>query len=190
MTDQTDSPTPPSDDEAADATVAQSKDSLGESTPVRIITSAISYAATCMIAGGVVTFITGVILSLRGAEAWVSFGSLLTDTARTGLSVLSLCWLAMAVSVVATNSYLLGDRSVVNRRCRLLGLLSGLAAPAVLLAYKALRPDSPSAAQVTPFVLAFVALIVCLCWRSQEGRADEQPATDEPNTDDTDRSES
>jgi len=161
----------------ADKPACAQSDGLGECTLVRAVSSVVAFAATCLIAatlGGLFAMLAKTIPT-RG-------GSLIQGAVETGGQTLLRCWLAGMVSIVMTNSFLRGDRSVVVRRCGILGVVSGLLAITILsISLKAIEGDTAkAAAKAIPYIVAAGALLVTLAWRFAEDKAakdtDDKPA--------------
>jgi len=166
---------------------------LGESTPVRAASSAVAFAATCLIVATVAGAAAIAVEIIRDVPG-VAGGGFVQDAVVTGFQTLMRCWLAGLVAVVMTNSFLGGDRRVVVRRSGILGAVSGLLAIGILAIGLTLLEGwdlAPKIVDAMPYIVAAVVLLICLSWRSGEGRSsgdddDQRSAEDADEDDDKD----
>ncbi len=174
---------PPPDDGSAKAAT-----SLGESTPIRVISSAFAYLVTCLIAAVLVTVVAFVAMLLFGVASTRGAGALIESVVTVGFSAVATCWLGMLVCFVLLNSYVQGDRRGIIRRSGVLGAISGLIASVIpmihLMIFKEGREGSKLLAAM-PYVIAGVVLLICLIWMArQSGSDDQQPEDDDSDEDD------
>jgi len=183
-------PDQPDTQPPADETPAKAAIGLGESTPVRALSSVVAFAATCLIVA-TVAGAAAILVKIIPATS----GGIVQRAAEMGFHTLMRCWLAGLVAVVMTNSFLRGNRRVVVRRSGILGAVSGLLAVVVLAICLTLlegRQIAPKIVSAMPYLIAAVAGLICLSWRAGEDRsaADEDADEDDDKNDEPDGSES
>ena len=186
MNDQQDTKPEPPTEPSPDDGSAKAATGLGESTPIRVVSSAFAYLVTCLIVAVLVTVVAFVAMLLFGVASRGA-DPLIDSVVTVGFNAMATCWLGMLVCFVLLNSYVRGDRRGVVRRSGVLGAISGLIAAVVLIylmIFKEAREGSKLSAAM-PYVIAGVVLLICLGWMArQSGLDDQQPEDDDPDEDD------
>ncbi len=172
-------------EQSADQRPGGASEGLLEATPVRVLSGAVAFVAPCLV---VATAVGLAALTFNMASQEETAGGLLSAAVDFGVATLMRCWLALAITVVMTNSFLLGDRSAVVRRCASLGVVTGLIACLVLPIQLIFGEDvADSARTAMPYFVAAFALVQCLAWRAKEDTTDDdadRPSTDPDNNED------
>lgn len=178
-------PEPPADQPPADQQPTDARGGFSESTPVRVLSGVVAFAAPCLVVATAIG-LAALMFNLPSQEE--DAGSLLQAAVVFGVTALMRCWLAGAITVVMTNSFLLGGRSVVARRCAALGVVTGLIACSTLPIHLIFGADfANSVTKAMPYILAVLALVQCLAWRAKEDTPDNdagEQRTDSDNSDD------